>query len=147
MVGLNKKGFTLIELLAVLVILSAIMGIALPSITSSLERNKTKQNDSKKDMLESFAEIYVMDHKNAIYSKLDAKSDAAKKDVCYILVTTLENEGYLSDGANEDADGNAINGNILFDRSRNLYVHSDSLTLESADGTLVSLDEAADKCL
>ena len=37
---LNNKGFTLIELLAVLVILVVIMSIAIPSITSSVERNK-----------------------------------------------------------------------------------------------------------
>ena len=42
---LNKRGFSLVELLAVLVILSAIMGIALPSITSSMERNKGKQDE------------------------------------------------------------------------------------------------------
>ena len=43
----NQKGFTLIELLAALVILTAIMGIAIPSITSSLEEqkpNKIKSN-------------------------------------------------------------------------------------------------------
>ena len=56
---LNRNGFTLVEVLAVLVILSAIMGIALPSITSSLERNEEKQNKSKIKMIESFAEIYV----------------------------------------------------------------------------------------
>ena len=37
---LNKRGFTLIELLAVLVILVVIMAIAIPSITSSIERSK-----------------------------------------------------------------------------------------------------------
>ena len=37
---MNNKGFTLIELLAVLVILVVIMSIAIPSITSSVERSK-----------------------------------------------------------------------------------------------------------
>lgn len=47
---MNKKGFTLIELLAVLVILSIIMGIAIPNIVSILDKNK-KENyiaDGKK---------------------------------------------------------------------------------------------------
>ena len=35
---LNKKGFTLVELLVVIVILAVIMSIAIPSITSSIER-------------------------------------------------------------------------------------------------------------
>ena len=40
---LNKKGFTLVELLVVIVILGVIMSIAIPSITSSIERSKDKQ--------------------------------------------------------------------------------------------------------
>ena len=68
---MNNKGFTLIELLAVLVILTAIMGIALPSITSSMERTKKAQDDKKKKMLESYAEIYVTDHKNAVYKSIE----------------------------------------------------------------------------
>ena len=67
---LNQKGFTLIELLAVLVILVAIMGIAIPSISSSLERTKAKQNESRYKVIESAAELYVTDHKNAIYQKM-----------------------------------------------------------------------------
>ena len=42
---MNNKGFTLIELLAVLVILVVIMSIAIPSITSSVERSKAKQRN------------------------------------------------------------------------------------------------------
>ena len=44
---LNKRGFTLIELLAVLVILVVIMAIAIPSVTSSIERSKQKEYKSK----------------------------------------------------------------------------------------------------
>ena len=44
---MNRKGFTLIELLAVLVILVVIMAIAIPSVTSSIERSKQKEYDQK----------------------------------------------------------------------------------------------------
>ena len=37
---MNKKGFTLVELLGVLVILGIIIGIAVPNIISTLDRNK-----------------------------------------------------------------------------------------------------------
>lgn len=117
---LNRGGFTLIELLAVLVILSAIMAIALPSITSSLERNKEKQNKSKKEMLESFAEIYVADYKNALYNKLGTETK------CYISITTLNDYGYLSDDAAVDSDGNPIDGYINFDSATNSYTYSES---------------------
>ena len=75
---LNNRGFTLIELLAAWVILTAIMGIAIPSISSSLERTKEKQNKSRIKVLEAAAELYVTDHKNAIYNKLGTN------DSCYI---------------------------------------------------------------
>lgn len=134
MLKLNRNGFTLVELLAVLVILSAIMGIALPSITSSLERNKSKQNDSKKAMLESFAEIYVMDHKNAIYDKLNNK--VSNEDRCYITIASLKNGKYLTEDALEDADGNQISGNIMFDRGDNSYVYSENLVFKKGDTTI-----------
>ena len=57
---LNNKGFTLVELLAVLVILIAIMSIAIPSISSSLERSKSKQDTAKQKILESAAELYTL---------------------------------------------------------------------------------------
>lgn len=63
---LNRKGFTLVELLVVLVILVVIMAVAIPSVTSSIERSKQKQKDSKIELLESAAEIYVDRHKNSI---------------------------------------------------------------------------------
>lgn len=47
---MNRKGFTLVELLGVIVILSIIMLIAIPNITSTLERSKRDQYivDAKK---------------------------------------------------------------------------------------------------
>lgn len=104
----NNKGFTLVELLAVIVILSAIMGIALPSISSSLERSKNKQNQAKYESLESFAELYVTDYKAKVYGNLDTNGR------CYIDVSVLASIGYLPDDALEDADGNAISGRVWF---------------------------------
>ena len=114
----NKKAFTLVELLAVIVIMGLLMAIAIPSITSSLERSKEKQNESKYKMLESFAEIYVADHKNSIYNRLGENVHD-----CWIPITTLENNGYLSDDANIDADGEEINGGIWFNRQTNSYTY------------------------
>ena len=63
---LNRKGFTLVELLVVLVILVVIMSIAIPSVTSSIERSKQKQYDSKVELVMSAAEIYIDRHKNSV---------------------------------------------------------------------------------
>lgn len=59
---LNKKGFTLIELMAVLAVLVILLGIALPNITSSIERSKQKQKDAKIELLTSSAELYFDRH-------------------------------------------------------------------------------------
>lgn len=106
---LNNKGFTLVELLAVLVILIAIMSIAIPSISSSLERSKSKQNEARKKVLESAAELYVTDHKNKITSS------------CCLDLEKLVEEKYVDEDAIKDADGNQFSGGISYDKDNNTY--------------------------
>ena len=112
---LNRKGFTLVELLAVLVILVAIMGIAIPSISSSLERTKEKQNQSRYKIIESAAEQYVTDHKNAIYNKLGTNT------TCYIQI---KNINYLNADEMQDSDGNDISNNYIILAKPSTYVYS-----------------------
>ncbi len=112
---MNNKGFTLIELLAVLVILTAIMGIALPSITSSMERTKKAQDDKKKKMLESYAEIYVTDHKNAVYKSIEKIAEEVPDNIsCYITFEMLSD--YLPDDATIDSNGSNMTGYIIFSK-------------------------------
>ncbi len=108
---LNNKGFTLIELLAVLVILIAIMSIAIPSISSSLDRTKAKQSSAKIKIIESAAELYVTDHKNNIPTSGD----------CYISVQTLVDEHYLSSDELKDSDGTEMGGAVMYNASNNSY--------------------------
>lgn len=102
----NNKGFTLVELLAVLVILTAIMGVAIPSISSSLERSKNKQNKAREKVLVSAAELYITDNKNSIYTNL------GDKDTCYIQLSNLS--AYIPDDVTKDADDKEMNGYIKF---------------------------------
>ena len=121
----DNKGFTLIELLAALVILTAIMSIAIPSISSSLERTKVKQDDTKKRILESAAELYVTDHKNAIYQNLK------DKDSCYItldLLDTLEEN-------KKDSDDEDLGGVVVFSKKDNTYQYYSGTTYESVTTT------------
>lgn len=108
---LNNKGFTLVELLAVLVILIAIMSIAIPSISSSLERSKDKQNSAKIRLVKSAAELYVTDYKNKISSS-----------TCYIDVDQLINEGYISNDDILDSDSEVrLVESVVFNKSDNSY--------------------------
>jgi len=95
---LNKKGFTLVELLAVVVILLAISVIAVSSISSAIERNKVKQNESKIEIILSYAKLYYDEHKN---SETDGVID-------------LDELG-LSDAEMEDAYGDIFTGVVCYD--------------------------------
>ena len=108
---LNKKGFTLVELLAVLVILIAITSIAIPTINSALERSKNKQNEQRKRIIESAAELYVSEHKNTF------------NKTC-IKVETLKNEGYLDEESIKDADGRLFDGVVDVNIDRGEYTYN-----------------------
>ena len=94
---LNKKGFTLVELLAVVVILLAISVIAVSSISAAIERNKVKQDDAKKEIIISYAELYYEEHKNSV------------RDMC-INISDLK----LSESESVDADGEEFTGFVRY---------------------------------
>ena len=92
-VNMNKQGFTLIELLGVIVVLTLIGLIAIPSIASTIERNKNKINEEKKEIICSAAEIYVS--KN----KLDGSRGV---DIQTLLDDNLLTEDELKNSNNSD---------------------------------------------
>lgn len=110
---MNKKGFTLVELLVVLVILVVIMAIAIPSVTSSIERSKQKQKDSKIDLIESAAELYVDRHKNS-YSGGDPYTITIKEIICDGLLTKEQ----AKDPFNETY---TLSGYVQYTRNSNSY--------------------------
>ena len=100
---LNNNGFTLVEVLAVLVILSIIVGLALPSFSSSLEKNEVSQLDDKKDRIISAAEMYITDYKYEIYNNLENDNG------CYIKIDTLQSYGYLFNESTDSIDDKYVN--------------------------------------
>ena len=93
---LNNKGFTLVELLAVIVILTVISSIAIPTISSSLDRSKTKQTKAKEDLLKSAAELYIIDN-----------NKRGTIEGC-VTFTKLKNSGYIDDKATDDVKGCSV---------------------------------------
>lgn len=79
----NNKGFTLVELLGVIVILISILLIAIPTVTSSIERNKAKQKESKIELLLSNAQLYISDLKPTT-------------SICVITRSVLLENGYIT---------------------------------------------------
>ena len=112
---LNNKGFTLVELLAVLVILVTILLIAIPSITSSVERNKQKLKDKKIDIIEVAAESYVNLYKNNInYTSFKAGS-------CGIDVSKIVGVGLLTNEDIKDSDNNSLDGSVWYINNKYEY--------------------------
>lgn len=107
---INKKGFTLIELLAVVVILLAISVVAISSISAAIERNKNKQNEAKKDVIESYAKLYYQEHKNTL------------GDNGCIELSNLD----LSDAEKVDAFGDEFNGYVMYDIGENKFDYVES---------------------
>lgn len=101
----NQKGFTLIELLAVVVILLAISVMAISSISAAIERNKTKQNETKYEIIISYAKLYYEEHKNTLNKR-------SKK--C-ITISELN----LDESEKTDADGKEITGFVKYFGSGN----------------------------
>lgn len=100
----NKKGFTLIELLAVIVILLAISVMAISSISAAVERNKAKQNNTKKEIIISYAELYYEEHKNTLKSKDSGNLCISLEDL------------KLSDSESVDVDGEPFGKSIRFNK-------------------------------
>ena len=116
MMKLNNKGFTLVELLAVLVVLSAIMGLAIPTFSSTLDRSKINQEEQRKERIESASEVYVTDNRDEIYSNLSVN----EIDKCSIEVKKLVGNGYVN---TEDATIDSTDY-VIFTKSNNTYEYS-----------------------
>lgn len=121
----NNKGFTLVELLAVLILLSVIMAIAIPSISASMSRAKKKEVASNIRLLESASEMLVSDYKHNI----DAKC-------CYITVSELLENHYVSEKSILDHDGNEFSGVIVYDSRKNIFKYSEDIYKDKEENNL-----------
>lgn len=111
---INKKGFTLVELLVVLVILVVIMSIAIPSVTSSIERSKQKQKDSKIELIESAAEIYVDRRKNHFNDGASEYTISIRELICDNLLTKEQVKDPFSENY-------TLGGYVIYNKSNNSY--------------------------
>lgn len=63
---LNKKGFTLIEVLAVIVILSVLMAIMIPTVNHIINKNDENSYEKLKEGIVNAAKVYISDNRYTI---------------------------------------------------------------------------------
>lgn len=100
---LNNKGFTLIELLAVVVILAVVMGIAMTSVLSSMNKSRGGSlEDTAMVIAQGFTQKYteslVGGIPNNIYKDEGAEGYSFQSDATYALTTNLEETFNISSG-------------------------------------------------
>lgn len=112
--NLNNKGFTLIEVLAVIVILSILMAIMVPSVGNIMKKNKEDNYQNLKDSIISAAKIYISDNRYQI-TVGSCTTQNAKVDVLSINDQTLSSSklpiSFLADAGNlkTTSDGKIVN--------------------------------------
>lgn len=118
---LNKKGFTLIEMLAVVIILSTLMAIMVPSVNYLIEKNKENNYNDVKNSILSAAKMYVSDYRYEIViddgiCTEEEKNNNAKKNITSIGIGTdsgLTDShliiGKIVDNIKTNEDGEIIN--------------------------------------
>lgn len=98
----KQKGFTLTELLGVVVILLTIVLVAVPTIGSTMEKNKNRILEQKKKMIISAAEVYASNNKKTI------NYDGFLNGSCYISVLEIKNAELLTESELTDANNKEI---------------------------------------
>lgn len=110
---LNNKGFTLVELLAVLVILVTILLIAIPSITSTISRNKDKELKARQSLIVSEMELYVDSHKNTTKN--------FRNGACAYSTEQMQNLNMVSSDNLLDGDNKLIEGCVYYSTTNQKY--------------------------
>jgi len=115
MKGLNNKGFTLVEVLAVIVILSILVAIMVPTTSHLIQMNKESNYENLGKTFKSMAKGYLSDNRyeivlsdtcNASDNTKDIKSIRGKSLVnSHLPISWLVDDGYVKVGK----DGNIIN--------------------------------------
>ena len=85
---LSKKGFTLVELLAVIVVLAILVLLAMPRVTSMMEKARQNSFTVEANEIQKVAQTVYNDH-------LLSGTDDAKNGVACYTVDELIDGGYL----------------------------------------------------
>lgn len=113
-IKINNKGFTLIELLGVMVILATVVAIAIPTISTTLNKQKEKDIEHNKEQVVSKVELYY----DKIKKDLNSAGTTFSKGNCRVTIKWLKNNHYITE---EQAKGLTETDGV-FRNSSNSYI-------------------------
>ena len=97
-VTVNKKGFTLVELLAVIALLSLILLLVVPNLTSLFNDSASKTLKIQEKEMANAGLLYLEDYcKNPIGTKICTLSKSNDLFSGIILLDTLETSNYIDE--------------------------------------------------
>lgn len=120
---MNKKGFTLVEVLTVIVLLSLILGIAVPNITKASKKAKERTLLTKVKNIEKAAILYGQDHRgdfdinNSTYNQNNTNKEKFK--YCLNGDTVINNCYYFNKG------NSIIVENLIENSEGKKYINAD----------------------
>ena len=95
----NKKAFTLVELLAVIIILGIILVLAVPRVTTMINKYRDNAEARQKDLISSAAEKYMV-FEEITFEPLQTE--------IIITLNQLVSKGYLKDGLKNPKTSNPL---------------------------------------
>ena len=126
---MNKKGFTLVELLGVLVVLSVILMIAFPLITTYINKSKQKAYDTQMGLIITGLKDYATDHKEVL----------PVNDTDYVTFTLgqLKALGIVNNSVVNPLDGKEIDDSMEFKIIKN----GSKYTYQIVESSILSRDD------
>jgi prepilin-type N-terminal cleavage/methylation domain-containing protein len=126
---MNKKGFTFIELLAVIVLISVVLLIAVPSIRYADRKFHEKAYNTKMELILNAAKEYGDDFKEVIIyntngSSYSDPSTGSNYPAVTITVRDLLNNGYITkdNGLNETDILDPRDDSSMLNKSLTVYI-------------------------
>lgn len=95
---MKSKGFTLIELLGVIVVLSLLALIIVPSVTKSIQNGQKEADENTKNSIILSARNWLSDNRALVTSSYT------------VTVKTLQDEGYINEDVELPSKGCSLDG-------------------------------------
>lgn len=144
----NKKGFTLVELIAVIVILSLLITIAVPTVITLMAKNRKKAYEGKIDVILKQAKQYARDNENFLYSS----TSMYDRYICNVItIGELKNAGYLEELKEDGSKGiikDPRNNESMESQKVVVYINSSQYATDDDlyKGNLVATIKDVSKC-